>query len=307
MPCRENQKIPCFSAENASFSLTRLLQICYLSLSKFNPERQRMMRFNKLAMTTLCGAIGISALPIRAGAQTTYLYKGSGTQTPQSQGWLYEFAPGVTPVSSGGATTFDTTSSSSIEGGYSNDNLSGTPVNAAFPSLNPIPGFSVGFDVQINSESHSSNDRAGFDVIVLGSDMKGVELGFWANDVWAQQYTASAFTHDPSEDADTQGGSAFTSTFTTEGASNHYQLTITGTNYSLTDDGATILTGQTHDYTGSAMLPYTLANYVFIGDDTTEANASETFSTLSVAVPEPAAVSGLLALGLAGLARRRRR
>ena len=266
-----------------------------------------MMRYKKSAMTIVCAAIGISASPMRAGAQTTYLYNGSGTQTPQSQGWLSEFAPGATTVSTGGATTFNTSFDASLEGGYSNYTVVGAVVNAAFPALNPNPGFSVGLDVQINSESHSSNDRAGFDLIVLGSDNKGVELGFWGNDVWAQQYTGGEFTHDPSEDADTQGGSAFASTFTTEGSSYHYQLTIAGTNYSLMDDGVTILTGQTHDYTASAMLPYTLANYVFIGDDTSEAGASETFSTLSVTVPEPAIASGLFAVGLAGLARRRRR
>jgi hypothetical protein len=83
-------------------------------------------------------------------------------------------------------------------------------------------------------------------------------------------------------------------------------LSIIGTNYSLTDDGATILTGQTHDYTASAMLPYTLANYVFIGDDTTEAAADESFSLLSVTVPEPATATGLLFVFSAALGRRRR-
>ena len=56
------------------------------------------------------------------------------------------------------------------------------------------------------------------------------------------------------------------------------------------------------------MLPYTLANYVFIGDDTTDAQASETFTDLAVTVvPEPATLSGLVAVALAALARRRRR
>jgi hypothetical protein len=280
----------------------------------------KMMQFGKLAMSAVFAAIGISALPTLAGAQTTFLYNGSGTQTPQSQGWLAFSDNAVlgdgTPAvsSSGGTTTLDTTtgnipsSSSNIEAGYSNYTALGSMVNPAFPSLNPATGFSVGLDVQINSESHSSNDRAGFDVIVLGSDKKGVELGFWGNDVWAQQYSSgSGFTHDPSEDADTQGGASFASTFTTEGASSHYQLSIIGTNYSLTDKGTTILTGQTHDYTAYGSAPYTLANYIFVGDDTTEGEASETFSTLSVTVPEPATATGLVALCLFALARRRRR
>jgi hypothetical protein len=265
------------------------------------------MRLNRSNLVSAGAMMGLFALPTMAAAQTTYLYQGSGTQTPQSQGWLYELAPGASVNSSGGTTTFDTTANNNFEGGYSNDVPTGTPVNASFPVLNPTTGFSVGLDVQINSEAHTSTNRAGFELIVLGSDKKGVELGFWGNDIWAQQYTSGAFSHDPTQDADTQGGTTFASTFSTEGSSNHYAVTILGGNYSVTDDGVAILTGATHDYTGSAMLPYTLANYIFIGDDTTEANASETFSTLSVTVPEPATAAGLLALGLAGLSRRKRR
>jgi hypothetical protein len=263
------------------------------------------MRFKKLAATAgIAVAATILSAPTAPG-QTTYLYQGSGTQTPQSQGWLTYFAPGASSSSSGGSTTFDTTANSALEGGYSNRTASGTLVNSGFPALDPTQGFSVGLDVKINSETHTSNDRAGFDLIVLGSDKKGVELGFWGNDIWAQQYTGS-FTHDPTQDADTQGGTSFANNFTTENASHHYVLSVLGGNYTLSDDGSTILTGATHDYTAYGSLPYTLANFVFIGDDTSEAAASETFSTLSVTVPEPATAAGLLAIGLAGLARRRR-
>jgi MprA protease rhombosortase-interaction domain-containing protein len=251
----------------------------------------------------------IAMLASAAGAQTTYLYQGSGTQTPQSQGWLSEFAPGVTPVSSGGTTTFDSTSSASLEGGYSNDTVLGSPVNAAFPSLNPNKGFSVSLDVEINSESHGNNDnRAGFDWIVLGSDNKGVELDFWDTNIWAQQYNTSnsTFTKSATEDVDAQNTLNFDSTFSTQSAINDYVLSVQGTNYYLTDNGSLILDGQTHDYTASGMEPYTLANYIFIGDDTSEAAASETFSTLSVTVPEPASAGVLLMIGSAALARRRR-
>jgi len=279
------------------------------------------MRFKKLAMTAVCAAIGISASSMRAGAQiTTFLYQGSGSQTPQSQGWL-DFAdnailgdgsPAVT--STGGSTTLDTTgannipsTSSNIEAGYSNYTPLGSLVNPSFPTLNPATGFSVSFDVDINSETHGADDnRAGFDVIVLGSDKKGVELGFWTNDIWAQQYTSGAFSRDGSEDSNIQRDS----TALNNESLIHYTLTITGTGYTLstgTSSPVTILTGSTHDYTGSDMLPYTLSNYVFIGDDTTDAQASETFTDLAVTVvPEPATATGLLALGLAALARRRR-
>ena len=286
------------------------------------------MQFKRWAVAALGAAIGISALPIRAGAQTTVLYNGAkdaGSDTPDSAAegsWLEYTAGGGSPTvsSSGGATTLNTTVGNatpsppappySDEAGYSNYTPAGAMVNSPspFPSLNPTPGFSVAFDVNVTSEFHSGTTRAGFDVIVLGSDKKGVELGFWENDVWAQEYS-SGFTPDPSEDADTENGASFASTFSTAAATGNfhdYVLSIIGTNYSLTDDGATILTGQTHDYTASAMLPYTLANYVFIGDDTTEAAADESFSLLAVTVPEPATATGLLFVFSAALGRRRR-
>jgi hypothetical protein len=284
------------------------------------------MRFKKLAMTAVCAVIGISASPTRAWAQiTTFLYQGSGMQTPQSQGWL-DFADnailgdGAPAVSStGGSTTLDTTgannipsTSSNIEAGYSNYTPLGSLVNPAFPALNPATGFSVSFDVDINSESNGSDsDRSGFDVIVLGSDKKGVELGFWDTDIWAQEFTPGnpgTFTRDGGEDYNILHDSI--PAISTQ-ALTHYTLTILNGNYTLTSgttDPFTILSAPTHDYTGSAMLPYTLANYVFIGDDTTDAQASETFTDLAVTVvPEPATATGLMALGLVALARRRRR
>src|SRR5208283_3103032 len=102
-----------------------------------------MMRMKKMAAIAACAMIGTSALPMRAGAQiTTFLYNGSGTQTPQSQGWL-DFADNAisgagTPVvlSMDGATTLDTTVNNitpsppapvgSIEAGYSNYTILGT-------------------------------------------------------------------------------------------------------------------------------------------------------------------------------------
>jgi hypothetical protein len=229
-------------------------------------------------------------------SQTTFLYQGSGSSTPASQGWLFPVTIGASASSANGATTLDTTASYSLEDGYSNTNpLSLALVNSSFPTLDPTTGFTVSFDVQLNSESHTTGtvntNRAGFDVIVLGDNAQGVELGFWSDDIWAQN---SGFTH--GEDA----------TFNTESASNHYDLTIQGTSYTLYADGTPILTGSTRDYSAEGV-PYTLSNYIFIGDDTTEAEASETFSTLSVTVPEPATAFGALMLGTALLTRRRSR
>ena len=243
----------------------------------------------------------IAAFASAAGAQTTVnLYTGSGTQTPQSQGWL-NFIPefGTPSVSSAaGATILDTTSSDSIMAGYFNFNSTLTAFqNASFPTLNPAVGFSVNFNLQINSESHTGANganRAGFSVIALGSDDTGIELGFWPDDIWAQSTTPTLFTH--GEDA----------TFNTESAAQQYSLTIQGSAYTLSADGTPILTGPTRNYS-SFGLPYTLPNFLFLGDDTTAAEASETFSSVSVTVPEPVSLAGMGACLMAGLARRRSR
>jgi hypothetical protein len=232
---------------------------------------------------------------IASASQTTFLYQGSGASTPASQGWLFPVTIGASAISVAGATTLDTTSNFSLEDGYSNTNpLSLDLVNSSFPTLNPSDGFTVSFDVQLNSESHTvgqtvNSNRAGFDVIVLGDDAKGVELGFWGDDVWTQN---ANFTHGEDD------------VFNTESSSHHYDLTIQGTSYTLSADGSPILTGSTRDYSAEGV-PYTLSNYIFIGDDTTEAEASETFSTLSVTVPEPTTAMGILIFGAAIITRRR--
>jgi hypothetical protein len=242
--------------------------------------------------TFLAFTAPLLAVAMAHGAQI--LYDGSLGTTPQSQGWLsFASVPsGATTTTTSTQTTLDTTSNSSIHAGYSNYTLLGSLVNSSFPTLNPTTGFTVNLNVQINSESHSSNDRAGFSLIAIGSDDNGIELGFWTGDIWAQ---SSTFTH--SEDA----------SFNTTSAAHQYALTIQGGNYTLYADGSQILTGATRNYS-AAGAPYTLSNYLFIGDDTTSASGAESISSFSVSVPEPSMAGiGLCAAGLALLARPRRR
>jgi hypothetical protein len=238
------------------------------------------------------GAMLLLAGVDQAGAVT--LYDGSLGTAPQSQPWLeFTNVGGATATTSSTETTLNTTASSLIEAGYSNCTPTGTLVNNSYPAMNPATGFDVDLTAKVDSESHSSNDRGGFALIALGSDHKGIELDFWGGDVWAQ--SGPSFTH--AEDA----------TFTTTDASHVYDVRIANGNYTLYADGNSILTGVTRDYS-SFGLPYSLSNYVFIGDDTTAANSQTEISNLTVAVPEPA--SGIVLLGTAGMAllmRRQRR
>jgi hypothetical protein len=265
--------------------------------SNSNRKGRNMRLKNRLAVSGYIVAAALATgITSAAFSQTTFLYQGSGSTAPGSP-WLFAFTSGATASSASGSTILDTTNSYALKVGYSNTfPIINTLVDSSFPSLNPTSGFTVGFDVQLNSESHTINqtvnsNRAGFDVIVLGDDAKGVELGFWDGDVWAQN---ADFTHGE-DDA-----------FDTESSLLHYDLTILGSSYTLSAGGSPILTGSTRDYSAEGA-PYTLPNYIFIGDDTTEAEAKETFSTLSVTVPEPATMRGILALGAAMFARRRAR
>ncbi|NJR49356.1 MAG: hypothetical protein HC780_07050 [Leptolyngbyaceae cyanobacterium CSU_1_3] len=93
--------------------------------------------------------------------------------------------PGATQTVSAGTTTLNTTANNALQAGYA------ITAPAAF-ALNRTRGYTLGFNVQLLSEDHSSNDRAGFSVIALGSDKRGIELGLWTNStqktgsIWAQ-------------------------------------------------------------------------------------------------------------------------
>src|ERR1700722_21024215 len=93
LPLGSDDKIAGFSSVKCRIPFDDLSSNL-LSIS-FTKDGQQMMRLNRLAVTSVCAAIGICASPIWAGTQTTVLYQGSGTQTPQSQGWLFSFAPGA--------------------------------------------------------------------------------------------------------------------------------------------------------------------------------------------------------------------
>jgi hypothetical protein len=233
-----------------------------------------------------------------ASAQSLVLYDGSNSNPPQMQGSLeYTDALGIsTSVTGSGETTLNTTASALDGAGYSNYTPGPTPapalVNPGFPTLDPTLGFTLNFDLMIDSEAHgSSPDRAGFSVILLGSDGKGIELGFWTNEIWSQ--ADSTFTSQGEEhNFDT---TAFT----------QYSLTILNGNYTLLANGGQILTGATRDYSARGT-PYNLDDYVFLGDDTSEADAKAEFTSINI-VPEPGAGAlglGMMMLGLSVRSRR---
>ncbi|BAZ10896.1 putative Ig [Calothrix sp. NIES-4071] len=211
------------------------------------------------------------------------LYNGAvSNTTPENQSWLqYAASPpiqglaiGGTQIVNSGATNLTTTQSGSA--GYSNYS-GGFPnlLNPAFPTLDRNQGFTLSFDVKINSETHASdNTRAGFSVILVTSDKtKAIELGFWQDRIFSQNPTFTGSTE---------------SVVRNTTALTRYDLKVQGDRYELFAPGETtpILTGLLRDYTAfdhttagsfSTPLPYDpyeQANFVFLGDNTSRASAN---------------------------------
>jgi hypothetical protein len=248
-------------------------------------------------MLSRCACLTLLFLPISVQAQTTVLYNESLGSLPTPQGWIgFSNISGAseTYINNVGARV-DSTGNNAIYAGYLNVNpISGVLLNGAFPSLDRTAGFSLRFDLSITTENHANNNRAGFSVILLGSDNIGVELGFWSNEIWAQNV---GFIHGE--------GVSFTTSST-----NTYVLNITGNNYELRANNTPILNGSVRDYSGFGA-PYTYDNLVFLGDDTTSASADFTLGrvTIFAAVPEPATwmTAAVVAMGTVMIAGRTRK
>ncbi|WP_448573044.1 calcium-binding protein [Trichothermofontia sp.] len=210
----------------------------------------------------------------------TVLYNGALNNTPDKQGWL-AYGTTLTASATQVAGTGFTNLSSLLEGkgGYSNYKpLQSAFVNSAFPTLSRSNGYSLNFQVQINSESHSSYDRAGFSLTTLSSDRLGIELGFWTNEIWAQRggTGSTLFTHSATDRA-----------FVSTTGMVDYSLLILGNTYYLSANNIPILQGTLQDYrafnsSGLPYDPYEAANFFFIGDNSSNGAANSNIARLAV-------------------------
>jgi hypothetical protein len=241
--------------------------------------------------------------------QAATLYTGAGL--PASQGWLTYFATGGSQTASAGnPVTVDTTAANGLNAGYLNRSIALFPtpglggfINPAFPLLDRQAGFNLDFTLRMNSEASTRPERAGFSVLVITSDKQGIELGFHTSSIFAQ-------------DRDfTDTGLAARSAALDTTLSRDYRLSILGNGYQLSSAGSLILGGSLVDYfntTNSSPLAFVYGqqDFLFMGDNTTSANASFTLGRVELntaVVPLPAAGWLLLAgLGLLGTAGRRR-
>ena len=109
-------------------------------------------------------------------ARAVFLYDGSLGASPASQSYLTYGSYLTNPLISAGtlftvgasSITMDSTSNSTIHSGFIDYNALGTALqNPSMPALDRAAGFSVSVTMRTISETHSSNDRAGFSLIQL--------------------------------------------------------------------------------------------------------------------------------------------
>lgn len=204
---------------------------------------------------------------LATAATAQVLYDGSLSTLPAAQGWSYAALPGSAQQTQGGNAVRLLTTATTLE-------------TAGYARVAPIPlereaGFNLVLRLHLPAETHVRQDRAGFSVIVLAADRRGVELGFWTNLVFAQN-DAPLFTH--AEEAAHDFAAGFTDLV----------LSLRGERYTLFADGALLLAGPVRDYTAFSGFPdvYETPNFLFLGDNTTSAAAEVVLASV-VLVPAP--------------------
>lgn len=235
------------------------------------------MSFSKLRSLGV-GAAALLLFVAQAAAVT--LYDAALGSLPSAQGWS-SLQLGAAPTQSvaGGAYRLDTTGPGVVYFG-----------NARSASLDTAAGFDLSFSLQVLSEAHTSSNRSGYSMVMVGADpTKALEIAFWSDHVWAYDFNAAdGFVHG--------ADAAFDTTQVRQ-----YELSVRHSNFTLTGDGALLLAGALRDYTLGGP-PYTSPNFLFFGDDSSRGNSvTELGSVTLTPVPEPASAA-LLVAGLAGLA-----
>jgi len=201
--------------------------------------------------------------PVSCGRRV--LYDGALGTLPNAQQLAYvAIGAGATQTLTQSSVLLDTMAASSIYAGYGL-----TDVNP--PVLDRTAGYTITFEVAVMNEAHNNSNRAGFSIIALSNDTRGIELGFWQDSIWAQNGPPNLFTRGESIAVDTT-------------ISRRYALAIKGDQYTLIANDVVLLSGVLRDYMSFAgpIDPYETPNFLFFGDDTTAARARIKVSYVSL-------------------------
>jgi hypothetical protein len=246
------------------------------------------MRSILLLVLPLLGALLAPAPGARA--ETVVLYSPQGATTPADQGFGFIVNPpfGAQTTLTGSATgsTLNTSAATGESAGFFTHNpFNGAVIHPGSRPLDRTAGFGLRFDLAVTAESHTTTNRAGFSVIAITSDARGIEIGFWTNEIWAydddRDGAVKLFTH---AEGIAQAPAAMATV-------RRYDLVVLGDRYILSIDGAPALTGRLRDYRAFSgpifpifgeLDPYEVPNLVFFGDDTSSASSQSTLGAVSI-------------------------
>ena len=234
----------------------------------------------------------LSILSARSVLAVT-LYDASLGTLPSEQSWVSFSNPGG--ITYQGTMTRMTTTPNYGDVGVVSTELTfgGLARHPLMPVLNIADGFEVSFSLQILSESHNMSrddnndgllDRAGFSVLILSTDLRGIEIAFFIDKIWAY------------EDDKTNAGDKFTqaenAVFDTTKFV-RYKLVGSEGGYSLFADGVNILSGHWRTYHPSGVdpfkNPYDNPSSLFFADNTQSAASDILLGDISVEIgPFPA-------------------
>ena len=192
------------------------------------------------------------------------LYDSAMGTTPSQQQWQFITSPGALASEhyTDGATLLNTFTQTSDLAGY-------FAAPAPRLVLRRDAGFVITFTTQVLTETHNNQHRAGLSLIVIADDVRGIELGFWQDSVWAQ----GDGIHPPENPTPLFNQAEHAALTTTQPIT--YALRVLTDTYTLLANDIPVLTGPMRDYRAFEGLgnPYQTPNLLFIGDDTTSARA----------------------------------
>lgn len=230
-------------------------------------------------MAEWCAAL-LATLALAGQAQV--LYDGGKGNLPTAQGWSYAAVPG-------------TATQGTMESGVRLNTLALNAESAGYartisPALERAEGFAVAVRFHLRTERHTREERAGFSVIVLGADRRGIELGFWADGVFAQA----------DEPLFSRGESVVVAL---ADAPVTAVIALSGERYQLFVNEVPVLTGPIRDYTAFSGFPdvYETPNFIFLGDNTSSAAAEVDLFHVAIIRPPTLAVTASGALRWSGI------
>lgn len=200
------------------------------------------------------------------------MYDASKGTNPDEQGWIYLSNP----------LTQSTVHRITEHGQHFLNTLSDRTETAGYFGNIPQPillerhtGFTFHISLQLLEESHISDNRAGFSVIILSNDACGLELAFWEDEIWVyneQFERAERFS------------------VNTTDRIRQYSVEISGDEYKLFIDENFAFNGPVRDYSDFPMpaeFPnvYGTPNLLFFGNNTSRAAAKTAISRVAVQTP----------------------